>query len=275
MKSDSQMQAELIKPDRCRLQLIPLVDSNPVMKAGRHQSLWQLYLSPEGRGGRGWGLCTPLICHYWNSGLDSSGLPVCALHSVFLQMEDDWSSSTPHWKCQPASYLPDAGYQTTPTFMTLWEERLSLKRSRMAHVIPQGHRVFSKHITLALACFSLLLRTTDTRQREKENMQFPIGVGWREALMSVKQWMAVKDSCAPFVAANDSCSDEMGMKGWRQAIKCVVLQLFNQTLVCLLSRMVQQRSSRAQVAPSPPLMFRRLHPNLQSYRFILSSSVLL
>lgn len=181
----------------------------------------------------------------------------------------------PHWKCQPASYLPDAGYQTTPTFMTLWEERLSLKRSRMAHVIPQGHRVFSKHITPVLACFSLLLRTPDTRQREKENMQFPIGVGWRETLMSVKQWMAVKDSCAPFVAANDSCSDEMGMKGWRQAIKCVVLQLFNQTLVCLLSRMVQQRSSREQVAPSPPLMFRRLHPNLQSYRFMLSSSVLL
>lgn len=63
MKIDSQMQAELIKPDRCRLQLIPLVDSNPVMKAGRHQSLWQLYLGPE----VGWGLGTPLLCHYCNS----------------------------------------------------------------------------------------------------------------------------------------------------------------------------------------------------------------
>lgn len=63
MKIDSQMQSELIKLDRCRLQLIPLVDSNPVMKAGRHPSLWQLYLNPEVR----WGVGTPLICCYCNS----------------------------------------------------------------------------------------------------------------------------------------------------------------------------------------------------------------
>lgn len=169
MKSDSQMQAELIKPDRCRLQLIPLVDSIPVMKAGRHQSLWQLYLSPEGGGIGGSAHLSFATIVTAGCRLDSSGLPVHALHSVSLQMEEDWSSSTPQWKCQPASYLSDAGYQTTPTVAS-WEERLLLKRNRMARVIPQGRRVFSQHITPAFqstACFSLLLRTPDTRQRGK------------------------------------------------------------------------------------------------------------
>lgn len=35
---------KLIKPDRCRLHQVPLVESNPVVKAGRHQPLWQLHL---------------------------------------------------------------------------------------------------------------------------------------------------------------------------------------------------------------------------------------
>lgn len=101
MKSDSQMQAELIKPDRCRLQLIPLVDSNPVMKAGR-LSLWQLYLRPEGGH-------TPLNCCHCNSWVQTGlfWIPsICA--PLRLPSNEDllYSSNPLTCKCQPAHPPP-------------------------------------------------------------------------------------------------------------------------------------------------------------------------
>lgn len=173
----------LIKPGRCRLQLIPLVDSNPVIKAGRHQSLWRLYLSPEG----GWGVggCAHLsFATIVTAGcrLDSSGLPVHALHSVFLQMEDGRSSSTPQWKCQPASYLRDAGYQTISTFMTLWEERVSLKRSRMPRVIPQGRLCFQPTYQSSLskldACLAAFKNSWHTSETERKGKRTISNRGW-------------------------------------------------------------------------------------------------
>lgn len=35
---------KLMRPDRCRLHLVPLAESNPVVKAQRHQPLWRLHL---------------------------------------------------------------------------------------------------------------------------------------------------------------------------------------------------------------------------------------
>lgn len=122
MKSDSQMQAELIKPDRCRLELIPLVDSNPVMKARRHQSLWQLYLSPEGGC---WGLCMLLICHCCNTWVQTGLIWMPSMCSPLCFPPNGGWLILQHtqWKCQSASY-------TSLTHLIRWHQPSWLRGRR-------------------------------------------------------------------------------------------------------------------------------------------------
>lgn len=120
---------KLMKPDRCRLHLVPLVESNPVVKAGRHQPPWQLHSRLQAK--RRWELvvCYPTFNHsLCNSWMQTNYFPLSLCFtqtkmSMIAQHSSVSISSLPTCKYQPASpqqpFLTRVlSYETTPTLIS-------------------------------------------------------------------------------------------------------------------------------------------------------------